>query len=49
MNLLNVGFAVAQVLLLPFVADQPVLLLAVGGHVVAVTVVSVTAAALTRT
>ncbi len=28
---LNVGFAVAQVLLLPFVADQPVLLLAVGG------------------
>ncbi|AKU06286.1 MULTISPECIES: DUF7530 family protein [Haloferax] len=48
-NLLNVGFAVAQMLLLPFIADQPVLLFAVGGHVVAVTVVSVTAAALTRT
>ncbi|KAB1187057.1 MULTISPECIES: hypothetical protein [Haloferax] len=48
-NLLNVGFGVAQILLVPFILDQPVLLVAVGGHVVAVTVVSVTAAALVRT
>ncbi|KTG29327.1 DUF7530 family protein [Haloferax profundi] len=48
-NLLNVGFGVAQVLVIPFILDQPVLLVAVGGHVVAVTVVSVTAAALVRT
>ncbi|AFK17845.1 hypothetical protein E6P09_03600 [Haloferax mediterranei ATCC 33500] len=48
-NYLNVGFGVAQVLLVPFVLDQPVLLVAVGGHVVAVTVVSVAAALLTRT
>lgn len=39
----NVGFAFAQMLLVPFVLDEPVLLLAVGGHVVAVTVVSTTA------
>lgn len=39
----NVGFAVAQLLLIPFVIDEPVLLLAVGGHVVAVSVVSTTA------
>ncbi|WP_416838262.1 hypothetical protein [Haloferax sp. DFSO52] len=48
-NLLNVGFGVTQVLLVPFILDQPILLLAVSGHVVAVTVVSVTAAALIRT
>ncbi|KAB1197625.1 MULTISPECIES: hypothetical protein [Haloferax] len=48
-NLLNVGFGVAQVLVIPFILDQPVLLVAVGGHVVAVTVVSVAAAALGRT
>ncbi|WP_411964998.1 hypothetical protein [Haloferax sp. YSMS24] len=48
-NLLNVGFGAAQVLVIPFVLDQPVLLFAVGGHVVAVTVVSATAAALVRT
>ncbi|WP_396611061.1 hypothetical protein ACH9L7_12695 [Haloferax sp. S1W] len=45
-NLLNVGFGVTQLLLVPFLGDQPVLLIAVGGHVVAVTVVSGTAAAL---
>ena len=48
-NLLNVGFGAAQVLVIPFILDQPVLLFAVGGHVVAVTVVSATAAALVRT
>ncbi|SFL29187.1 hypothetical protein SAMN04487950_3293 [Halogranum rubrum] len=36
----NVGFALAQMLLVPFLLDEPVLLLAVGGHVVAVTLVS---------
>ncbi|SEO58666.1 hypothetical protein SAMN04487948_103360 [Halogranum amylolyticum] len=39
----NVGFAVAQLLLVPFLLDDPVLLFAVGGHVVAVTVVSTAA------
>jgi hypothetical protein len=33
-------FAAAQLLLLPFLTDQPVLFVAVSGHVVAVTVVS---------
>ena len=37
-----------QAVLLPFLLDQPVLLLAVGGHIVAVTVVSGAAIALTR-
>lgn len=37
---INVGFALAQITLLPFLADQPVLRLAVGGHVVAVGVVA---------
>ncbi|MDS0295979.1 DUF7530 family protein [Halogeometricum luteum] len=40
----NVVFGVAQVALVPFILDQPVMLLAVGGHVVAVTVVSTVAA-----
>ncbi|MFB6175632.1 MAG: hypothetical protein ABEI99_00535 [Halobaculum sp.] len=40
LDLLNVGFAVTQAALLPFIADRPVLLLAVAGHIVAVTVVS---------
>ncbi|ELZ95192.1 hypothetical protein C440_08947 [Haloferax mucosum ATCC BAA-1512] len=48
-NYLNVGFGVAQVVLIPFVLDQRVLLVAVGGHVVAVTLVSTAAAVLTRT
>jgi hypothetical protein len=37
---INVGFALAQLALVPFLADQPVLRLAVGGHVVAVGVVA---------
>jgi hypothetical protein len=45
---LNVAFAAAQVVLVPFLLDQPVLLLAVGGHVVAVAVVSAAAFALVR-
>lgn len=40
LDLLNIGFAVTQAALLPFIADRPVLLLAVSGHIVAVTVVS---------
>jgi hypothetical protein len=44
----NVAFAGAQVFLLPFLLDRPVLLAAVGGHVVAVTVVSVAAILITR-
>jgi hypothetical protein len=39
---LNVGFAAVQLLLVPFLLGQPVLLVAVLGHVVAVTVVSTT-------
>ncbi|MFC6725432.1 hypothetical protein ACFQE1_13850, partial [Halobium palmae] len=37
---INVGFAVAQLLLVPFLLDERVLLVAVAGHVVAVVVVS---------
>jgi hypothetical protein len=40
----NVVFGVAQLALVPFILDQRVLLLAVAGHVVAVTVVSTVAA-----
>ncbi|WP_410766039.1 hypothetical protein [Haloferax sp. DFSO60] len=47
-SLLNVGFAIAQLALVPFLLDEPVLLVAVGGHVVAVTVVSVATVATTR-
>ncbi|MFC7097035.1 DUF7530 family protein [Halobaculum marinum] len=46
LDALNVGFAVAQLALVPFIADRPVLLLAMCGHVVAVTAVSGTAIAL---
>jgi hypothetical protein len=44
-DLLNVAFGVVQLALLPFLGAQPVLAAAVGGHVVAVTVVSATARA----
>ena len=37
---INVGFASTQLILLPFLGDQPVLQLAVGGHVVAVGLVA---------
>ncbi len=37
---LTLGFGLAQVPLLPFVADHPTLLVAVGGHIVAVVAVS---------
>jgi hypothetical protein len=47
-DLVNVGFAVAQAGMLPFLREEPVLLVAVGGHIVAVTVVSATAALWTR-
>ncbi len=40
LDLLNVGFALTQLALLPFISDRPVLLLAVAGHVLAVTAVS---------
>ncbi|WP_073310445.1 DUF7530 family protein [Halobaculum gomorrense] len=46
LDALNVGFALVQLALVPFVADRPVLLAAVLGHVVAVTVVSAAAIAL---
>jgi hypothetical protein len=36
----NVAFALVQAALLPFLGDQPVLAVAIGGHIVAVTVVS---------
>ena len=49
LDALNVGFAFVQLALLPFVVDRPVLLVAVLGHVVAVTVVSGTAIALSLT
>ncbi|WP_224333270.1 DUF7530 family protein [Haloprofundus halobius] len=42
-DLTNVVFGLAQLALVPFIVDRPVLLFAVGGHVVAVTVVSVLA------
>ncbi|RDI71765.1 DUF7530 family protein [Halopelagius longus] len=44
----NVLFGLSQIAVLPFVADRPVLLTAVGGHVVAVSVVSTAAAASLR-
>lgn len=40
LDVLNVGFAGTQVLLVPFLLDRPVLFLAVTGHVLAVAVVS---------
>lgn len=46
LDALNVGFALVQLALVPFVVDRPVLLAAVLGHVVAVTVVSAAAIAL---
>ncbi|MFB6156231.1 MAG: hypothetical protein ABEJ34_00105 [Haloferacaceae archaeon] len=44
----TVGFAMAQTLLLPFLRGRPILLVAVGGHVLAVTVVAGAAYALVR-
>nr|WP_284063376.1 hypothetical protein [Halobaculum sp. SYNS20] len=49
LDALNVGFAFVQLALVPFVADRPILLFAVLGHVVAVTVVSGAAIALSLT
>lgn len=43
LDLLNIGFALTQVTLIPFIIDRPVLLVAVGGHVMAVTGVSLAA------
>lgn len=48
LDLANVGFAVTQLVLVPFLFDRPVLLLAVLGHVVAVGVVSGVSIWLTR-
>jgi hypothetical protein len=42
-DLLNVGFGVVQLALLPLLGSQPVLAVAVGGHVVAVAAVSAAA------
>lgn len=44
----NVAFALVQLALVPLLTDRPVLLVAVGGHVVAVTAVSTAAYALVR-
>ncbi|MFB6080940.1 MAG: hypothetical protein ABEJ81_08080 [Haloferacaceae archaeon] len=44
----NVAFALVQLALVPFLTDQPVLLVAVGGHVAAVTLVSAAAVGLVR-
>lgn len=46
LDALNVVFASVQVVLLPFILDRPVLLVAVGGHIVAVASVSGAAVAL---
>jgi len=46
LDALNVAFAVTQLALVPFIADRPVLLVAMLGHVVAVTAVCGTAIAL---
>ncbi|WP_277555733.1 DUF7530 family protein [Halobaculum limi] len=46
LDALNVVFAFAQLALVPFITDRPVLLVAMLGHVVAVTVVSGAAIAL---
>jgi len=46
LDAVNVGFAVTQLALVPFLRQEPVLLAAVVGHVIAVTVVSVAAAVL---
>jgi hypothetical protein len=48
LDALNVGFGLLQVAMIPFLLDRPVLLVAVGGHVVAVTVVSLSAIATLR-
>ena len=45
----NVAFATSQVILLPFLREQPVLFVAVSGHIVAVAVVSAASIWLTRT
>jgi len=45
---LNAGFGFVQLGLLPFVFDRPVLLATLGGHVIAVTVVSAVAFGLVR-
>jgi hypothetical protein len=47
-DMANVGFALVQAALLPFLTNQPVLAVAVGGHVVAVTVVSAAAIVFTH-
>ncbi len=44
----NIGFSVLQLALVPFLLDEPVLLVAVVGHVLAVTVVCSAAILLTR-
>ncbi|MFA1609599.1 DUF7530 family protein [Halobellus rubicundus] len=44
----NVAFGLFQLAMVPFLLDRPVLLVAVGGHVVAVAVVSVAAMATLR-
>ncbi|MFB6250598.1 MAG: hypothetical protein ABEI27_02745 [Halobellus sp.] len=48
LDALNVGFGLMQLVMVPFLLDRPVLLVAVGGHVVAVTVVSLAAMATLR-
>jgi hypothetical protein len=48
LDALNVAFGLTQLAMVPFLLDRPVLLVAVGGHIVAVTVVSAGAIATLR-
>lgn len=47
LDLINVGFALTQLLLVPFVFEEPILLVAVLGHVLAVAIVSLLSVAIT--
>jgi hypothetical protein len=48
LDLMNIGFALVQLALLPFVLDRPLLLVAVSGHILAVAVVETAAIVLQR-
>ncbi len=48
LDLLNLGFGLLQLAMVPFLLDRPVLLVAVGGHIAAVAVVSLAAMATLR-
>jgi hypothetical protein len=48
LDVLNIGFALVQLALVPFVLDRPLLLVAVSGHILAVAVVETVAIVLQR-